>query len=364
MDGVAVRAVLARAPGLSAAHVRALVCAAESDITRCLGLESIARVELPPRLRSFLVFPDSATVDSDLKWIEASGARLLTIMDEDYPGQLLELPDPPPVLFVLGDPRILSTRQIAMVGARNATDHGSRTAHEFARFFATAGLTVTSGLAVGIDAASHRGALSSSGVTVAVCGTGLDTVYPTQHAVLAEHIRARGALLSQFPPGTPPLRINFPRRNRLISGLSTGTVIVEAALRSGSLITARLAHEQGRGVFAIPGSIRSPLSAGCHELIRAGARLVEHPAEVLSHLKIPFENEQLVKRQNTPAAPAAMDKGYEMLLDAVGFEPATVDVLVVRTGLPCESIASMLLDLELQGRIASYPGGRFGRIPR
>jgi DNA processing protein len=226
-----------------------------------------------------------------------------------------------------------------------------------------AGITITSGLALGIDAASHEGALRGGGATVAVCATGLDRVYPTQHAGLAERIRTSGALLSEFPPGTPPLKMNFPQRNRLISGLSRGTLVVEAARHSGSLVTARRAIEQGRAVFAIPGSIHDPLRGGCHQLIRDGATLVEEPAKVLSSLKIPLPDEALVRRRRQRAPPSVMDKGYEMLLDAVGFEPTTVDVLVFRTGLAGESITSMLLVLELEGRIASYPGGRFGRIP-
>jgi DNA processing protein len=251
-----------------------------------------------------------------------------------------------------------------MGGARAASPAGRRTAHEFAAFFVRAGLAITSGLAVGIDAASHEGALSGGGETVAVCATGLDTVYPREHAGLARRIRNSGALVSQFPPGTAPLKANFPRRNRLVSGLSRATLVVEAARHSGSLVTARHAREQGRSVFAIPGSIHDPLSAGCHKLIRQGARLVEEPADVLSELKIPLPDQDLVRPEGRRARARVMDKGYEMLLDAVGFEPASVDVLVVRTGFPAESIASMLLVLELEGRIAPYPGGRFGRIPR
>jgi DNA processing protein len=267
------------------------------------------------------------------------------------------------VLFVLGDVRKLASLQLAMVGARNATPAGRHTAREFAEYFARAGITITSGLALGIDAASHAGALQGGGQTVAVCATGLDRIYPTQHAALARRIRANGALLSEFPPGTPPRKPNFPHRNRLISGLSRATLVVEAARYSGSLITARCAAAQGRTVFAIPGCVRQPLAAGCHTLIQEGATLVAEPAEVLLRLKLPLPNHGLIQREVRRKAPRAMDKGYEMLLDAVGFEPATVDVLVLRTGLAGESITSMLLALELQGRIASYPGGRFGRIP-
>jgi DNA processing protein len=363
MDAIAVRAVLARAPGLRAAHVQALVNAADGDLTRAIELQTLSSVDLPSATRDFLVFHDAARLHSDLEWIGASGAQLLASTDMDYPAQLRQLPDPPAVLFVLGSVRTLASLQLAMVGARKASRDGCNTAHEFAEYFARAGVTVTSGLALGIDAASHRGALHGGGQTVAVCATGLDTVYPPQHAELAQHICAKGALLSEFPPGTPPRQKNFPHRNRLISGLSRGTLVVEAALHSGSLVTARRAAKQDRAVFALPGSIHQPLSSGCHKLIRDGATLVEKPAQVLRELKIPLPNEALVLQPGRRATVRAMDKGYEMLLDAVGFEPATVDVLVLRTGLSGESIASMLLALELEGRIASYPGGRFGRIP-
>jgi DNA processing protein len=364
MDAVAVCAVLARAPALCAEHVQALVSAAAGELTRSIGLETLACVDLPPQARASLLCPDEATLEADLRWIKASGARLLASSDTDYPAQLLQLTGSPAVLFVLGDARKLSSVQLAMVGARAASPAGRRTAHEFAAFFVRAGLAITSGLAVGIDAASHEGALSGGGETVAVCATGLDTVYPREHAGLARRIRNSGALVSQFPPGTAPLKANFPRRNRLVSGLSRATLVVEAARHSGSLVTARHAREQGRSVFAIPGSIHDPLSAGCHKLIRQGARLVEEPADVLLELKIPVPDQDLVRAEGRRVRARVMDKGYEMLLDAVGFEPASVDVLVVRTGFPAESIASMLLVLELEGRIAPYPGGRFGRIPR
>jgi DNA processing protein len=362
-DAIAVRAVLARAPALCAAHVQALVDAADGDLARALELDILNSVDLPPAARASLVFPDQARLNSDLAWIEASGAQLLASTDTDYPAQLRHLRDSPAVLFVLGDVRKLASSQVAMVGARKATREGCRRAREFAEYFGRAGITVTSGLALGIDEASHEGALRGGGETVAVCATGLDKVYPTQHAELAERIRASGALLSEFPPRTPPLRMNFPHRNRLISGLSLGTLVVEAARYSGSLVTARRAAQQGRAVFAIPGCVGHCSSDGCHELIREGATLVQTPADVLQVLKIPLPPQTLVRREERRIRGGAMDKGYEMLLDAVGFEPATVDVLVIRTGLSGESITSMLLALELEGHIASYPGGRFGRIP-
>jgi DNA processing protein len=269
----------------------------------------------------------------------------------------------PAALYVQGSVAALSSPQLAMVGSRSPTPAGRATAREFAAWFSRAGLTVTSGLAVGIDAASHEGALAGGGVTIAVYATGLDRVYPAEHTALARRIRAQGALVSEFPPRTPPLRGHFPRRNRLIAGLSLGTLVVEAARHSGSLITARHAGEAGREVFAIPGSIHSPLSRGCHQLIKDGAKLVEEAADVLSELNFSLRKEAVTMSKPESRKPRELDKEYEMLLDAVGFEPATIDVLVARTHLPGESVASMLLILELEGRVAALPGGRYGRLP-
>jgi DNA processing protein len=363
MDVTKVRAMLARAPGLTAEHVRALFAATggESDFIR--GSRAPEEVGLPRAARAFLASPDEAALQCDLQWIEASGAQLILCTDPAYPPLLAQTAGAPPVLFVLGSVDALHSPQLAMVGSRSPTAAGRKTARDFAAGFASAGLTVTSGLALGVDAASHEGALLVGGLTVAVFGTGLDHVYPSANAGLAARIRERGALVSEFPPRTRPLGVNFPRRNRIISGLSRGTLVVEATRRSGSLVTARLAGEQGREVFAIPGSIHSPVSRGCHQLIRDGATLVEAPAEVLSELRIPLPGQRLTNRQRCGKAPSPLDKGYEMLLDALGFEPATIDVLVARTGLPGESIASMLLILELEGCVAALPGGRYDRIP-
>ena len=363
MDALSIRAVLARAPGLLASHVHALVAAADGDLTRSIEPETVARVSLPDRARAALLRPDKTALESDLEWLHGSGAKLLAGTDIDYPDQLRRIADAPAVLFVLGDASSLASQQLAMVGSRGPSHSGRSIAFRFADCFARAGLTITSGLALGIDAASHRGAVSGGGHTVAVCGTGLDRVYPIQHTDLAALIALNGALVSQFPPRTAPRGPNFPQRNRLISGLTLGTLVVEAAPRSGSLSTAHHAWKQGRRVFAIPGSVSSPLSSGCHELIRKGATLVQTPADVLLELKIPLPNEVLVHRKGGCGTARVMDKGYEMLLDAVDFGPVSVDVLVVRTGLPGELVTSMLLVLELEGQIAPYPGGRFGRIP-
>ena len=363
MDAIRARALLARVPGLSAEHLRALIAAAGGEPARAAQRRAARDVQLPAAARSFLSCPDEPALEADLAWFAASGAHIILCTDPDYPPLLAQIPAAPAALYLLGSAPALASPQLAMVGSRNPTASGRETARAFAAWFARAGLTVTSGLAVGIDAASHEGALSVEGLTVAVFGTGLDRVYPAEHASLAERIRVRGALVSEFPPRTAPRREHFPRRNRIISGLTLGTLVVEAARHSGSLITARLAAEQGREVFAIPGSIHSPVSRGCHQLIRDGAKLVEDAGDVLAELRISVPKETLTSAPGHLPEPPALDKEYEMLLDALGFEPATIDVLVARTRLASESVASMLLILELQGRVAALPGGRYGRLP-
>jgi DNA processing protein len=287
-------------------------------------------------------------------------------LSPEYPALLARTVGAPPALYVLGDIETLCHPQLAMVGSRNPTLGGKSTAREFAAYFARAGLGITSGLALGIDAASHEGALEGEGITIAVCAHGLDRLYPRANEPLAARIRANGALVSEFPPRTHPLRAHFPQRNRIISGLALGTLVIEAARRSGSLITARCALEQGREVLAVPGSIYNPLTRGCHELIRQGAKLVEVPDDVLSELKIPLVEQSLAAVPAGIARSAdrtsALDKEYEILLDALAFEPSSIDALVQRSGLQSEAVASMLLILELDGRVAPHPGGRYGRV--
>jgi DNA processing protein len=284
-----------------------------------------------------------------------------------FPAQLEAIPDPPDMLHLRGDPAVLAAPAIAIVGSRRPTPAGRATAFEFARQLAARGLVVTSGLAAGIDAAAHRGALDAGGLTVAVCGTGLDRTYPEAHAALARDIAARGALVSEFPPGTLPLPHHFPRRNRIISGLSLGVLVVEARYRSGSLITARLAAEQGREVFALPGSIHNPLARGCHRLIRDGARLVETVEEVVAGLQadlfaaLPATVPQPRGTEAVSAGP--LDRESKILLNACGFEPVDVDTLVRRTGLPAASVASLLVMLELRGEVESSAGGTYCRLP-
>ena len=365
-------AKLARAPGLTGDHIRVLMEQAGADLERICEPEILARASLPPAAQEFLARPDEAALRADLEWLRCSGARLLLWGDADYPLALASIPSAPAALYALGDVGVLKAQQLAMVGARGASPSGRAIARELASALTQLGLTITSGLAVGIDAASHEGALAAGGRTVAVVGTGLDRVYPAQNAGLAQRIRASGVLVSEFPPRTAPQRQNFPLRNRVISGLALGTLVVEAAEGSGSLITADRAAHQGREVFAVPGSIRSPLSWGCHKLIRDGAHLVAGPADVLTALQFNHSFQSLASRaadasdagRGSSAGGAPLDKEYEMLLDALGFEPATIDTLVARSGLSSESIASMLLILELEGRIAPYPGGLYGRLSK
>ena len=270
-----------------------------------------------------------------------------------------------------GDAGVLADPQLALVGSRNPTPQGADTTRDLACYLAGCGLTITSGLAMGVDGAAHRGALEA-GRTVAVLGTGLDRVYPAAHRDLARHIADGGALVSELPPDSPARAEHFPRRNRIISGLSLGTLVTEAALGSGSLITARLASEQGREVFAVPGSIHNPLARGCHALIRDGARLVECAQDILAELAPALRAAvapQVACGRGAPGGAMAgggapqLDADYQRLLTAMGHDPVAADDLIRRTGLPADSVASMLLLLELQGRVSSYPGGRYGLGP-
>jgi DNA processing protein len=254
--------------------------------------------------------------------------------------------------------------QLAIVGSRNPTPSGQQTAMDFARFLARAGLVISSGLAAGIDGAAHRGALQTDTPTLAVTGTGLDRVYPARHRDLAHRIAEQGALVSELPPGTPPLPANFPRRNRIISGLSIGTLVVEAAQKSGSLITARLATEQGREVFAIPGSIHNPLARGCHALIRQGAKLVETAEDILEELGPLLGSLVAAGTQAADPvepAPRKWDQEYQQLMAALDFDPAPVDLLIQRSGLTADAVSSMLLLLELEGFVSAAAGGRYCR---
>jgi len=319
---------------------------------------------LPAAVAEYFRQPDWDGVDADLAWARNPRRRILIAGAPDYPHRLRAIADPPPVLFVEGDAEVLGRRQIAIVGSRSPTAGGAETAHEFGRALAIAGFTITSGLALGIDAAGHRGALAADGTTIAVMGTGPDRVYPRQHAGLADAIAGRGALITEFPVGTPVTRDNFPRRNRIISGLCEGVLVVEAARASGSLITARHAMEQGREVFAIPGSIHNPLARGCHALIRDGAKLVESVDDILAELPPAAAATGPAIRPAAVTGPgAAQARSWtgeqQRLLEAMEYEPLTVDALVGRSGLTANAVSSILLILELEGIVHSQPGGFF-----
>jgi DNA processing protein len=342
----------------SSSSLRLLVGQPRAVLLACAGLSQAASTALSE--------PDWNALERDRLWAERERVQLIDALSTDYPPRLSAIPDAPALIYVQGEITVLRSPQLAMVGSRNPTDEGRRTAHEFAAHLVKAGLTVTSGLALGIDGASHAGALEGQGKSVAVLGSGLDRLYPESHTQLAQRIRTCGALVSEFPPGTPPLRPNFPRRNRIISGLSLGTLVVEAARHSGSLLTARLAAEQGREVFAIPGSIHNPLARGCHELIRSGAKLVECGADILRELNFSIPQQLLMQlpagSDLAERTAEPLDKDYKILLDAIGFGLASIDSLVDRTGLPSHSVASMLLILELEGAVRMQDGGRYMRI--
>jgi len=323
---------------------------------------------------AWLTAPDAARLDADLRFLAESGTVLVPWGSPHYPTLLAASPDAPLLLFVRGDPALLAAPQLAVVGSRNPTSNGARDAAAFAAELCRAGLVITSGLARGIDGEAHRGALAGGGRTIAVCATGLDRVFPASHRALAREIVERGgALVSEFPPGAQALRHHFVERNRIIAGLALGTLVVEAAAQSGSLITARYALEAGREVFAIPGSIHSPLSKGCHRLIRDGAKLVETARDVVEELGALAElvlapatrqrERDDAPRDAAAAAPDALpDEEGARVLHEVGWEPTPFDLIVQRSGLPTPVVSSALLMLELQGRVSAAAGGRYSRI--
>jgi DNA processing protein len=301
---------------------------------------------------------NKAAVKAALSWAKAPGHHILTLADADYPSQLLQTADPPVLLYARGNPALLSRPAIAVVGSRNATPQGLKSAQDFAAALASSGLCVISGLALGIDAAAHKGALAADGATVAVVGTGADRLYPARNQELARQIIERGVIISEFPLGAPAAAENFPRRNRIISGLARGVLVVEAALQSGSLITARLAGEQGREVFAIPGSIHSPMSKGCHWLIRQGAKLVESAQDILEELGA-FSQDAPISAQDDQEN---LDSAEGQVLASLGHDPCTLDELAQRSGLTTDALLALLMGLELEGRIASLPGNRYQRL--
>lgn len=303
--------------------------------------------------------PDWSLIEADLAWLAQDNNTLITLTDDSYPKLLKEITDPPPVLFVRGNLELLGLPQIAIVGSRNPSNLGMETARAFALTLSQHGFVITSGLALGIDAASHQGALDAKGYTIAVAGTGLDRVYPARHLQLATEIVNTGAMVSEFPPGTLAKANHFPRRNRIISGLCQGLLVVEAARESGSLITARLALEQNREVFAIPGSIHNPLARGCNALIREGAKLVETTQDILEEFNQCFQQDG----DNSPISlQTTLDLEQQTLLNRVMFSPTSIDTLVKDTGKSVESISSTLLILELEGYVEANAGGCYTRL--
>jgi DNA processing protein len=327
------------------------------------GTVALGRV-VPERLaRMLAATPDApirAAIEASAVWLARDESNaLLTLADAAYPQALLSIADPPPVLFAIGRLELLNRPALAIVGSRNATQQGAANAEAFAQSLAHAGLTIASGLALGIDAAAHRGALKSESdaSTVAVVGTGVDVIYPASNKSLTQEIRRRGVVISEFALGTPGIAHNFPRRNRLIAGLARGVLVVEAALRSGSLITARLAAEGGREVFAIPGSIHSPMSKGCHRLIKEGAKLVESAQDILEELNLAPSAQAAADGPSAPLPPE-----QAALLDALGFDPVDVDALSLRTGRDAGGLIADLLELELAQHVERLPGNRYQRL--
>jgi len=360
---------LARAPALNAQVLRAAL-AQVGTAQGLLRLTSRERVllGLPPRLETYLRSAASEASAAETRWLDHPRHHLLPCQAALFPPLLAVLDACPVALYVHGDLTALQQPQLAVVGTRQPTPQGRENARDFAECLVRSGLTITSGLAAGIDAEAHRGALQGRGSTIAVLGTGIDIVYPATHRSLSEAIAASGALVSEFAIGSPARYSHFPRRNRLIAGLSLGTLVVEAAIRSGSLITARLAGEFGREVFAIPGSIHNPMSRGCHQLIQQGAKLTENAADILGELRFSPDLAGpggpaggAVRR---PLAGPGMDKDHKILLDALGFDPADKDTLVLRTGFRPEAVSSILLILELEGYVQAAPGGCYSRVAR
>jgi DNA processing protein len=315
-------------------------------------LSELSRHLRPSAIQGFRQEVDVSLIEATLAWLDDPANHVITLGDQHYPQTLLSITDPPVLLYVKGRLDLLNQRSLAVVGSRNATAQGLRNAESFALALSDAGLCIVSGMAAGIDRAAHVGGLQGSASSIAVIGTGLDKVYPASNRELAHRLAEQGVIVSEFPLGTPPLAANFPRRNRIISGLGLGCLVVEASIQSGSLISARLALEQGRDVFAIPGSIHSPQSRGCHLLIKQGAKLVESAQDILEEL-----GSFAVLETRIPSPTVA-----HPLLEHVGFDPIDADTLAQRCGLTISEVSAILLKLELDGHIATLPGGFYQRI--
>jgi DNA processing protein len=375
---------LSMAPGLRPGALRAMLTAfGLPDVILEQPLAALAEVTDDASARAALSPPGAdfmRYLEAVLAWREMDGNHIVTLDDPAYPPALLTMPDPPALLYVKGRLDLLHAKGVAVVGSRSATPQGVEDAERFSRALSQAGLVVVSGLALGIDGAAHRGALSERGSTIAVIGTGADLVYPSAHQSLARQIATTGAIISEWPLGTPARAANFPQRNRLIAGLAGGVLIVEAAMRSGSLITARLANEMGRDVFALPGSIHAPLSRGCHRMLKQGAKLVETPEEILEELGFaappkapagitaPWKSllaepapSPGAASTSTGAAETRLSPEAQTLLTALGHAPATLEILAARTDMEDATLQSTLLQLELAGHVTVLPGGRFAR---
>lgn len=342
--------------GLGDESIRRLLVAFGSPV----GILSAKAAELERLVKkkvadSIVQGVDRKKIAVTLKWLEDPANSLMTLADPDYSSMLLNIADPPPLLYLKGKRELLSSPALAVVGSRNATPQGLSNAEAFAAAASNAGLCIVSGMALGVDAAAHRGGLRGMAASIAVVGTGLDIVYPARNRDLAHELAEKGVLVSEFPLGTPAVGSNFPRRNRIISGMSRGCLVVEAALQSGSLITARQALEQGRDVFAIPGSIHSPLSKGCHALIKQGAKLVESAEDILDELGY----QSVRSTVNDTDEPAGQESP---LLKYLGHDAANIDTLCTRSGLTAETVSAMLLSLELDGVVATLPGGCYQRL--
>lgn len=356
MDERAYWVALNLIPGLGSETFRTLLRAfGEPERIFAASRAALGAAAKPDIANAIAAGINQAALAPTLEWLNVPENHLITLADPDYPRLLLEIPDPPPLFYLKGRRELLNAPALAVVGSRNATPQGTRDAESFSRALSEGGYCVVSGLALGIDTAAHTGGLAGRGSTLAVVGTGLDIVYPARNRNLAHRIAEQGAILSEFPLGTAAKAGHFPRRNRLISGLSQGCLVVEAAAQSGSLITARLAAEQGRDVFAIPGSIHSPLAKGCHRLIKQGAKLVESAQDILEELDTSLP--AAPQADPTPAAPE-----FSVLLAHLGDAPAGVDALVERSGLTAETVCAILLHMELDGLVASLPGGLYQRL--
>lgn len=360
-DGLAHWLRLERTPGVGNGMARKLLAAfgLPENIFRAdqAALQSVVPERIASALRAPLSDDTRALIDNTLEWAAQPGNRVLTLADDDYPKALLDIADPPCILYVKGRIELLANPALAVVGSRNATAQGISNAEKFSEALSQAGLAIISGMALGIDAAAHQGGLRGPGSTVAVIGTGANIIYPARNRALAHMIAEGGCIVSEYALGTPVMAVNFPRRNRIISGLAQGVLVIEAAAQSGSLITARMAADQGREVFAVPGSIHSPLSKGCHLLIKQGAKLVESAQDVLEELRHHG-------RPPSSPAPAATAVGAiaARILSAMGYDPVDPDTLAARCDLDIATLHAELLTLELEGQVESLPGGLFARL--